>query len=215
MEFTVGRAVKFRSLKRFVTLEIGSQRIRKFDMRPMPEVSDLPYHLPTDTLGQLRVLAKLLGVPPYIAEQSGEAGVEAMTATILYRHLDHRQRIQAMEKIKSLPDRALVSKLVKVTLDTTFVNPQWGLWSLTNEELAEDIRFHEAIARVGAITGATLSFSSGKDVLSEILRNDRLGPKGITLLVIGVAFAGNETAKNASMEELQRRSQVKSSPYYQ
>ena len=65
------------------------------------------------------------------------------------------------------------------------------------------------------ITGATLSISSVKDVLSELLRNGRLGPKGIALLVIGVAFAGNETAKNASMEELKRRSQVKSSSYYQ
>lgn len=104
-------------------------------MSTMPEVSDLPYYLPTDTQGQLRVLAKLLDLPPATVEQSGEAGVEAMTATILYRHLDRRQRIKAMEKIKSLPDRALVSKLVRITLDTAFVNPQWGLWSLTNEEL--------------------------------------------------------------------------------
>lgn len=120
-----------------------------------------------------------------------------------------------MEKIKSLPNKAFVAKLVKVTLDTTFVNPQWGLWSLSNEELADDIRFHQTVNKIGAITGATLSLSSGKDVITEILRNGRLGPKGVALLVIGVAFAGNSSELDASIQEQQRRSQIKDSPYFQ
>lgn len=184
-------------------------------MGAMPQTSDLPYHLPTDTKGQLRALAKILEVSPIIADQAGEAEIEAMCAVIMYRHLDRIQRIRAMEKIKSLPNKALVAKLVELTLDTAYLNPQWGLWSLSNEELAEDIRFHQKLDQVGAVTGLTLSLSSGKDAVAELLKKGRLGPKGIALLVIGVAFAANNSEMNASIEERSRRSKVKDSPFYQ
>ncbi len=92
-------------------------------MTALPKVTDLPYHLPTDTKGQLRALARILDIPPTTAEHAGEAGVEAMTSTILYRHLNRLQRIKAMEKIKSLPNKAFMARLVRLTLDTTFVNP--------------------------------------------------------------------------------------------
>ncbi|MFE8069873.1 hypothetical protein QQM79_02345 [Marinobacteraceae bacterium S3BR75-40.1] len=183
-------------------------------MATMPQVSDLPYHLPRDTKGQLRALAKILSISPAAAEKLGEAGAEAMCAAILYRHLDRHQRYKAMKKMQSLPNKALGARLVALALDTTFLNPQWGLWSLTNEELAEDIRFHRVIDTVGAISGATLSLSSGKDVVKEVLRNGKLSPSGIALLVIGVAFAGNNSELNASIAEQKRRSQIKDSPYF-
>lgn len=180
----------------------------------MPGASDLPYYLPKDEKSQLKALARILGIPSAMAEQAGTHGIEAMTGTILYRHLDRRQRMAAMERIKSLPDREFASKLVRLTLETTFVNPQWGLWSLTNEELEKDIRFHRAVGRVGAITGATLSISSGKDIVNGLLRNGRLSPQGIALLVIGVAFMGNDTELDSALQERERRSQVKTSPYH-
>lgn len=183
-------------------------------MTAMPKVSDLPYHLPRDAKGQLRALARILDISPVAAEKLGEAGAEAMCAAILYRHLDRHQRYQTMKKMQSLPDKALGARLVTLALDTTFVNPQWGLWSLTNEELAEDIRFHQVIDTVGAISGATLSVSSGKDVIKEILKNGKLSPGGIALLVIGVAFAGNNSELNASIAEQKRRSPIKDSPYF-
>src|SRR5690554_6118824 len=102
-------------------------------------VSDLPYYLPTDTAGQAKALASILGISPEAAVRSGEAGVQAMSVTILYRHMDRHERFKAMQLIHSLPDKKFSSKLVLMAVETTFVNPQWGLWSLTNDELAEDI----------------------------------------------------------------------------
>lgn len=57
-------------------------------MASVANVSDLPYHLPTDTIGQAKALASILEVSPEDAVRSGQDGVQAMTATILYRHMD-------------------------------------------------------------------------------------------------------------------------------
>lgn len=180
-------------------------------MALLPSASDLPYHLPTDTKGQLLELAKTLRISPQLVENSGDQGLEAMCATILYRHMSQRQRMAAMTAIKSIPNRQLQSKLVAAALDTTFVNPQWGLWSLTNEEIAEDEAFHDAVDTFGSILGVTFSVSSGKDVAKEFLEKRKLTKGGLAMMVIWVAFAGNRSSLNAVREEKERRAQIKES----
>lgn len=187
-------------------------------MASVANVSDLPYHLPTDTIGQAKALASILEVSPEDAVRSGQDGVQAMTATILYRHMDRHERLKAMQLIQSLPDKSFSSKLVLMAVETTLVNPQWGLWSLTNEELAADIRFHAAVDRVASVSGLALSLGSGKtvkDIIKDLAQERRLNHRGVALLVIGVAFAANKGSLEAGTAEQRRRPQVKGSPYFE
>lgn len=182
-------------------------------MPSLPKSSDLPYHLPANLKDQLRELAKLLSIPPHLVEGSGEHELEAMCATILYRHMDARQRYAAMRSIRTLPSRELEGLLVGKALSTTFINPHWGRWSLTNEELVNDIAFHEAIDAFGSIVGVTFSIKSGKDLIKEIYERRKLTRDGIAMLVLWVAFSANKTTLNASREELNRRTEVRRSTY--
>jgi len=71
--------------------------------------------------------------------------------------MDARQRYAAMRSIRTLPSRELEGLLVGKALSTTLINPHWGRWSLTNEELVNDIAFYEAIDAFGSVFGVTLS----------------------------------------------------------
>jgi len=56
-----------------------------------------------------------------------------------------------------LKSRELEGLLVGKALSTTLINPHWGRWSLTNEELVNDIAFYEAVDAFGSVVGVTLS----------------------------------------------------------
>ena len=91
---------------------------------------------------KLRELAKILDLPFTMVEPTGEQGLAAMSMAIMYRHLDRRQRYDAMQVIHSLDNKDLVNKLQTKAIDTALVNKRWGVWSMTNEELLEDQEFH-------------------------------------------------------------------------
>ncbi len=107
-------------------------------MTDLPQIDDLPYYLPRDIDGQLKALATILEIPYPLVEKTGETGLEAMTLTILFRHLDKRERDAALRAIHRLDDRQLIGILRRKATDTAFVNKRWGVWSMTNEELEND-----------------------------------------------------------------------------
>ncbi|MFE8073487.1 hypothetical protein QQM79_20730 [Marinobacteraceae bacterium S3BR75-40.1] len=182
---------------------------------PLPNTSDLPYFLPKDTQGQLRELAKILNISPALVANSGEKGLEAMTSTILYRHMDQLQRMKAMAAIRSVANPQFEQQLVTRAVDTTFVNPQWGLWSMTNAELAEDEAFHSLVEKIGGFMGFTFSVTGGKDFVTKLIQNRRLSKGGVATIVIWLAFAANSGSLNAVHAEQKRRMQTKGSAYYQ
>ncbi len=183
-------------------------------MASLPTVTDLPYHLPAETRGQLIELSKILRIPSHLVENGDGQVLEAMVSTILYRHMDQRQRMTAMSRIKSLPSRELQGKLVTRALDTAFVNPQWGLWSLSNDELVRDEAFHDAVDTFGGFMGITFSISGGKDVVKELLEKRKLTKGGVAMIIIWVAFSGNRSSLKSVHQEQDRRTHMKQSSYH-
>ncbi|WP_166268149.1 hypothetical protein [Marinobacter caseinilyticus] len=180
-----------------------------------PAVSNLPYHLPKNSKGQSRELGKILRIPSSVIEDGGDQAIEAICATILYRHLDQVQRREAMALIKSLPSRQLQGLLMARVLDT-MVNPQWGLWSLTTEELIADETFHNNVATIGGTLGVTVSAMGSKDLIKTLWLKRKVTSGGLATVVIWIAFAGNWSSLQTTQKELERRtSQPKSSPFFQ
>ena len=183
-------------------------------MPRLPTTSDLPYHLPKNSEGQLRELAKILDIAPQVAMSSGEKGLEAMCAAMMYRHLDRNQRMEAMRVLRSVTNPSLQQKLVTLALDTTFLNPQWGMWSLTNEELEEDETFHLAIDNIGSVLGITLSVAGIKDLTKELWTQKKFTRGHKAMVVIWLVFAANKAGLSAVQREKAKRTQMKSSVYH-
>ena len=184
-------------------------------MTGMPSAKDLPYRLPTTTNEQLRELAKILDVPFAMVEPTGEQGLAAMSMTIMYRHLDRRQRYDAMQVIHSMENKELVNRLQTKAVDTALVNKRWGIWSMSNEELTEDQEFHELFQQVGALIGVTFSASSLKDFVREVGRNRRVTKGGLATVVIWLSFASSHSRLGKLNAELDRRSELRGSPFHQ
>ena len=55
-------------------------------------MSSLPYQLPKSTQQKLVLLAKIASIPSHLLKNAGDTEVEAISAMILYRHMDERQR---------------------------------------------------------------------------------------------------------------------------
>ena len=180
----------------------------------LPQSSDLPYHLPTDSKGQLRELAKIINIPFPVAESGGQNAADAISAAILFRHLNQAQRQEALKLMSELPSRQLHGLLVTRALDTTFVNPKWGVWSLTNEELMAEKSFHSSIDDYANWAGVGASALAGKDLVTTIWKNRRVTRGGIATVVIWVAVAANKSTLNKLNEEDRRRTQLKPSAFH-
>lgn len=179
-----------------------------------PSTSSLPYNLPMDTKGQLRELAKIINIPPSLVANGDQNTVDAICATILYRHMEQAQRHEAMKIIRSLPNRELVGKLVTKVVDTSFVNPTWGMWSLTNEELLDKESFHSAVDSYASYVGLSASALGGKDLIKQAWQRRAITRGGIATLVIWGVVALNKYQLNKLQEEKSRRSTLNSSSYY-
>ncbi|MBT0110521.1 hypothetical protein J4H72_22900 [Vibrio alginolyticus] len=131
-------------------------------------VSSLPYNLPSNEQEQLRILAKIIGFKPELLVGAGKVEVDAICSMILYRHLSQKQRVDAMKLIRSVSNRALMGKLVTGALDTTFVNPQYGMWSMTEKELQSDKDFHSFLDNFASYIGIGAYFGAFRSVISGL-----------------------------------------------
>lgn len=177
------------------------------------ETSLLPYQLPTSSDSQIAYLANILGLDRHLVVGKGQKEKEAMTAVIMYRHLDRHQKYQAMELIHSIVDRRLVGRLVEKIGDT-HVNPQWGIWSLDNDELLSDQKFHETINTYATWLGLTASAMGAKDILQEVWKKRKLSRGGWVNVVVWGALLFNAQELNKANAEVLRRSSIKSSELY-
>lgn len=176
--------------------------------------NDLPYQLPQNTTDQLDKLAKITSIKKNLLTGAGEQEVEAICYMILYRHLNQHLRIKAMTSIRSVNNRALMGELIKHALDTTFVNPQWGIWSLTNAELQADIKLHTHLTSVAATLGFGASISSGKDMLNKIKSAKSISKKNwITLVIWGCVYFNMKELDKANNEK-DHRSTLNTSRFY-
>lgn len=178
--------------------------------------SHLPYHLSSDQSEQIKFLADVLGIERSMLISAGQKEIEAFCAVILYRHLSQRQRIDAMASIRNINNRRLMGKLVELALQTTFVNPEWGIWSLSNEELQDFHELHKQIDHVASLAGISISGLGIKDIVKEAWNRRRLSRGGwVTLVIWGLVYANKAQVDKAS-KEIDRRSktEMKTSPVY-
>lgn len=177
------------------------------------ETTVLPYNLPKSAKEQLRYLAKIINIPYSFVASGGQREIEAMTATIMYRHLNRVQQMEAWKLIRSLDSRPLTGKLVDKVLDIK-TNPQWGMWSMTNEELLADQHFHDVINTYAGGLGVTISAASTKDLLQEIWKNKKISRGGwVTLIIWGAVFV-NSTELSKVNAELSNRNKLNTSSMY-
>jgi hypothetical protein len=177
-------------------------------------IENLPYKIQNNKTVQLAFLANLIGIRRELLINAGQKEIDAICATILYRHLPQSQRNYAMQIIRSVGNRPLQGKLIESVLLTTFVNSQWGIWSLTNKELESDQEFHQLLDNLASYIGVGASFLGIKDLFEAFRKNKRFGHAGLVLLVIFGAVAFNKSELNKVNKELKNRSVILTSEFY-
>jgi hypothetical protein len=177
------------------------------------QTSLLPYQLPTSSDEQIIYLANILELPTHLVASKGQIVKEAMAAVIMYRHLDRYQKYEALQLIHSVPDRRLLGKLVEKITDTQ-VNPQWGVWSLSNNELLQDKKFHDTINTYASWLGLTVSAMGAKDILQEIWKKRRMSRGGWVNVIVWGSLLFNAQELNKVNAEILHRSSIKSSELY-
>jgi hypothetical protein len=177
-------------------------------------IEKLPYNIQSSKIAQLTFLANIIGIRKELLINAGQKEIDAMCATILYRHLPQAQRNYAMQLIRSVNNKPLQGKLIENVLLTTFVNPQWGIWSLSNKELESDQQFHQLLDNLASYIGISASFMGVKDIYEAFRKNKKMGRASLVLLVIFGAVAFNKSELNKVNKELKNRSVILTSELY-
>lgn len=168
-------------------------------------IENLPYNIESNKAAQLVFLAKLIGIKSELLINASQTEVDAICATVLYRHLPQRQRTYAMQLIRAVDNKPLQGKLIEKVLLTTFVNPQWGIWSLTNKELESDQAFHDFLDRYVSYLGYSASAVGIKEIFDNVRKSKKMSRGGILMLVIWGAVAFNKAELNKVNKEINNR----------
>jgi len=179
------------------------------------ETKYLPYNLPQSKFEQLRVLAKIINLQPSLIKAAGDEELEAISGVILHRHLDRFQKVEVWKLIRKIGkrNRPLEGKLTDLILNAK-VNPQWGIWSLSNEELLADQQFHDAINSYASWIGITASAQGMKDIIYLIIKNKKISKGGIVTFVLWGSLLFNLSELHKVNTELDNRSTLNKSPLY-
>jgi hypothetical protein len=167
------------------------------------------YNLPKNNTEAVRYLSNILNIPLHLAQGDASKISLAMAGTIMYRQLDRQSRQQAMLSIHQLEHNQLKSSLISKCTDA-LINPQWAEWSLTNEELAELLKFHNQFNRWSSIVGANPGLYGTAGSAWMIIKNGA-SSENLATLIASIALVGvhelshYETHKYSN--ELERRIQ--------
>lgn len=172
-------------------------------------IEDLPYKLPVGSDRVIVSLCNVIDIPYSLLLGKGREGENILCGVILYRHLGMVERQEVMKMIYSQEDKSLVSKLVTKITDT-IVNPNWGLWSLTNPELQARKQFHGLIQKWSSVIGVGATLASSKEFLSKVWRQKRYLSVGnvLTIIVWGGLLCSNKMLSDVSLEQERRKIQI-------
>lgn len=171
-------------------------------------IENLPYNIENDMRDQINFLSDLLGLDKDLFRNAGQKEIDAMCATILYRHLPQVHRNEALAVIRSVPNIKLQRKLVGSVLFTTFVNPQWGIWSLTNKELAADKDVHDFIDSYASYIGVSASAIGIKDLFDQAkksMSSKKTVWGSVAMLIVWGAVAFNKMELKKVNKEISNR----------
>jgi hypothetical protein len=158
----------------------------------------MPYKVPTDVTKQAEYFAKILSVPKSYIKSANNDDVKLMVATILYPHLDRLGRNQTLRMYLEHPNKKLAVYLRGEAVTVTLVNKNWGLWSLTTNELNEKLKEHEVITKLFGLAGV----KTAQDLVKNFKNLKNSKPYAILLSVI---LSANEIMKKDTNNELKRR----------
>lgn len=171
--------------------------------------------MPHTTDGQIRYLIKLLGLPPSTfnaragyQKLSNEVVLEALTGVVLYHHLDRLQKMQVMRFLHdNLHGPALAACIGKIT--DPMVNPHWGLWAKSTQELKADLEFAETVSTYLGLAGASFSIPALYNISRKDSANKRGARSGHPLFVVLIwgFYYNHESGRKSIQSELLRRTQ--------
>src|SRR5690554_5837038 len=91
-----------------------------------------------------------------------DVAVELLTLIALYRHLD-RSGVRRVETLLQRVDRRVLDDLQKA-MAVPRVQPSWGMWSLTTNELLQRKRALSTFNAVAGFLGISVSISRARDL---------------------------------------------------
>lgn len=168
---------------------------------------DLPYNLPCTTRGKVDYLANLMGVRQRIHLRAlpPEVAVELLTLIALYRHLDRLGK-RRVETLLQRVDRRVLNDL-QSAMAVPSVQPSWGMWSLTTNELLQRKRTLSTFNRIAGALGLTASITGAND-LYKFGRQSARGAAGSVALLMIVGFVGLQQLEEGNIDaEMIRRLQ--------
>ncbi|MBH0059414.1 hypothetical protein I6F65_20985 [Pseudoalteromonas sp. SWXJZ94C] len=176
-------------------------------------INELPYSLPKTPKAQCQYLARICSISLHKLSNNHQEESEAIASVIIYRHLSSNQKIEAMRLIQALINKPLMAKLIEKITDT-IVNPQWGIWSLSNTELLKDHKFHDMVNTYAGISGITISMVSVADLASTIWKTKKVTKGGWLTLVMWGSLILNATELHKVNQEISNRSKLLDSVHY-
>jgi len=180
----------------------------------MPVVTDLPYTIPSSVNEQISRLSKTIGLPEGLMKGKGLQGVHILCGVIIYRHLDRHQKPQVMALIRNLNDPRAVGFLVGKVVDT-IVNPNWGLWSLTNKELEAKRSFHSALDNIMTTLGAGASVSSVTSIAkSSWSKRSLMNSKNVLLIIVWGGIWYSKQILKETQQEIDSRKSFNKTPFH-
>jgi len=172
------------------------------------------YALPKNIQQAINFLAGIMKIDKVLVKNGDLTMLSVFNGAMLYRHLDRNQRTEVMTLIRSLPNRRLQNRLVGRILDVTYVNPRWGIWSLSTAELmremASNTKFQKILTYFGVAGGVTIA-----DGLKKMWKNKSASKGGGAILLanvvlFGIAIGTSKEAAKMQNEWQRRHTQIKS-----
>lgn len=163
----------------------------------------LPYELPETTKGKISALSELVGIPRVRFKGVNEQdALKALSGLILYRHLSRQKEREINEHWAQLPRDLQIS--LRKRRNFILVNPSWGIWSLSTEELRSQAEMVQRVSDISQIIGlGGLSITQFNKVF-HFLSIGRLGGVASLLLIGSVITIKHLEGKKINAEIIRR-----------
>lgn len=169
----------------------------------MPSSDALPYELPEPTRAKISALAEIVDIPKSrFQDVSDEDSIKALTGLILYRHLDTPKEREVNRHWATLPTPLQMS--LRKQRNFVLVNPNWGIWSLSTEELRNQSHLVQKLNEIAQLLGlGGLSVAQFKKVF-RFLKKGQLGSVVILLLAGTLLTVKNLEGRKINAEMVRR-----------
>lgn len=166
----------------------------------------VPYELPHSKREAIAQLADILDIPMPELQGDGTSTLQAMCATIMFRHLDRFEEREALELINSQHPR--VAMHLRTRALDPHVNPDWGVWSLTREEIdaaiASNERFLSIVGFWGLNPGQGGAAISVWRMLKTGITQGNAATLAASLLILGASELSEDHLERLRRERLNR-----------